>query len=480
MPILETYKSNSKNGKSRIQRMFGPNEFILFLPEIKEFLENKDFTAIKDLLKSIHSIDIAEGWERLQPQEKILIFKLLTSRKAVEVFEDLRFAEQSYLLNNLDNTEVAPILNEMAPDERADLFKELSQKVKKKLFSLMKKEEVEDVQQLLNFEEDTAGSLMTTDFLSLKKDMTARQAILWLQETHKSQSAYHFYHLYVLDEQRRLLGILDLDTLITAPPDILVKDIMFSPQTIKIDVDMPREEVAQKFSRYDLLDAPVVDSQDRLLGTITIDDVVDLIHQENTRQIYEIGKMQPAGGREIRYATATVRELIQRRAGWLMFLLVFDFLTGTVLKTFEHALSTVVALTFFIPMLLDTGGNAGAQTSITIIRGLAIGDVNFKNVWRVARLEVFAALCMGLIVGSVAFIRAALLQQDILLSIVVGLTMSFIVLLAIFTGITLPIISKRLGFDPAVLAGPITTSIVDIVGLIIYFKIAQFFLPILK
>jgi len=368
----------------------------------------------------------------------------------------------------------------MAPDERADLFKELSPKVMKKLFSLMKKEEVEDVQRLLSFKENTAGSLMTTDFLSLRKDMTARQAITWLQEASKTRSVYRFHHLYVLDEQRRLLGFVDLDTLITAPPDILVKDIMFSPQMIKIHVDTPRQEVAQKFRRYDLLDAPVVDSEARLLGVITIDDVVDLIHRENTRQIYEIGKMEPRGGQEIRYATATVRELVQRRAGWLVFLLVFDFLTGTVLKTFEHALSTVVALTFFIPMLLDTGGNAGAQTSITIIRGLATGDVNFKNVWRVARLEVLAALFMALIVGVVALIRAVMLQQQVLVSVVVGLTMAFIVLLAIFTGITLPFISKRLGFDPAVLAGPITTSIVDVIGLIIYFKIAQLFLPILK
>ncbi len=478
MGVLETYKTNSK-GKT-IQRGFGPNEFILFLPEIKEFLAKKDLASLKNLLKDIHSIDIAEGWERIESPEKIIIFKLLTSKKAIEVFEDLRFNEQSYLLNNLDNAEVSPILNEMASDERVDLFKELSPKVIKKLFSLMKKEEVEDVQQLLGFEEETAGGLMTTDFLSLKKDMTARQAIIWLQETRKSQSAYHFYNLYVLDDQRRLIGLVDLDTLITAPPDILVKDIMFSPQSIKIDADMPKEKVAQKFSRYDLLDAPVVDSQDRLLGVITIDDVVDLIHQENTRQIYEIGKMQPAGGHEIRYATTTVRELIKRRAGWLVLLLVFHVFSGWILKNFEHALSTVVALAFFIPMLLDTGGNAGAQASITIIRSLATGDASFKNIWSIAKLEVIASLIMSIIVGLVAFLRAYWLETEILLSLVVGITMMTIVLVAILTGLSLPFLSKRLGLDPAALAGPITTTIVDVVGLIVYFKIAQFFLPILR
>lgn len=478
MPVLENYKTNPRGKTS--QRAFGPNEFILFLPEIKEFLANKDFTSLKDLLKKIHSIDIAEGWRRLEPQEKVIIFKLLSSKKTVEVFEDLRFVEQSYLLRNLDNARVAPILNEMAPDERVDLFKELSPKVIKKLFSLMKKEEVEDVQQLLTFQEDTAGSLMTTDFSSLKKDMTARQAILWLQETHKSESAYHFYHLYVLDDQRRLIGFVDLDTLITAPPDILVRDIMFSTQTIKINVDTARQEIAGKFSRYDLLDAPVIDSEDKLLGVITIDDVVDLIQEENTRQIYEIGKMQPAGGREIRYATATVREIIKRRSGWLILLLVMHVFSGWILKNFEHALSTVVALAFFIPMLLDTGGNAGAQTSITIIRSLAIGDASFKNIWRIARLEVISSLLMSFIVGLVAFLRAYWLETDILLSLVVAITMMAIVLVAILTGFSLPFLSRRLGLDPAALAGPITTTVVDITGLIIYFKIAQFFLPVLR
>ncbi len=477
MSARESHKTNIK-GKGR--RTFGPNEFILFLPEMKEFLNNKRFASLKDLLISIHSIDITEGWQRLEPQEKIVIFKLLSPRKAIEVFEDLRFDEQENLLNNLANTEVAPILNEMAPDERADLFKELSPKVMRKLFSLMKKEEVEDVQQLLSFDEGTAGSLMTTDFLSLKKEMTARKAIIWLQNAYKSQFSYQFFHLYVLDEQRRLIGFVDLNALITAPPDILVRDIMFSPQTIKIDVDTAEEEVAQKFSRYDLLDAPVVDSGDKLLGVITIDDVVDLIQEENTRQIYEIGKMQPAGGQEIRYADATVWELIKRRAGWLVLLLVLHVFSGLILKNSEHALSTVVALAFFIPMLLDTGGNAGGQTSITIIRSFATGDANFKNIWHIARLEIITSFIMSVIVGVVAFLRAYWLQSELMISIVVGATMMAVVLVAIFTGLALPFISKRIGLDPAALAGPITTTIVDVAGLIIYFKIAQVFLPALR
>jgi magnesium transporter len=461
-------------------RQFGPNECILLLPEIKEFISSKRFNELKELLKRMHSIDIAEGWQSLEPQEKILTFKLLSLKKAVEVFEDLVFDEQSHLINNLDNAEVGSILNEMAPDERVRLFKDLSPKVHKKMISLMKKEEVDDLTRLLTFKENSAGNIMTTEFVSLRKEMTAKQALIRIQESQKSANAKSIYSVYITDDERHLLGSVSLQALLAAPPDILLRDIMSDTEFVKVSVDEHKEEVATRFSRYDLLDAPVVNAQGQLIGIITIDDVVDLIHRQTTREIYEIGKMEAGGGEEIRYARANVSELVRRRAGWLILLLVFDFLTGTVLKTFEHALSSVVALAFFIPMLLDTGGNAGAQTSITIIRGLATGDVTFKNIWRVAKLEIITALYMGCIVGTVAFLRAVLLQQDFALSIVVALTMFSIVLLAIFTGISLPFISKRVGLDPAVLAGPITTSVVDIIGLIIYFKIAQLFLPVLR
>lgn len=472
-----TQISPPRNHNGRHHYIGRPNSFALFLPEIKEFLLQKDFQQLKELLKGIHSMDLAEGWTKLEPQEKIIVFRLLSAKKAVEVFEDLRFQEQSHLLNNLDNQEAASVINEMAPDDRARLFKDLKPKVVRKLFAVMKKEEAEDVRKLLTFKEGMAGSIMTTEFVELKKSMSARQGLVHLQETYKAGQNPNLYSVYVTDDEHKLVGGLSLQMLISAPSDILIKDIMSDVDLVKIDCHMFKEDVAAKFSKYDLFDAPVVDDENRLLGIITIDDVVDLIHKEATKEMYEIGKMHAKGGEEIRYATATVKELVRRRAGWLVVLLAFDFLTGTVLKSFEHALGSVVALAFFIPMLLDTGGNAGAQASITIIRGFATGDVHWKNVWKVARLEAFASIVMGLIVGAVAFLRAMMLQKDFFLSLVVGSTMTLVVLLAIATGICLPLVSKRLGMDPAVLAGPITTSVVDIVGLIIYFNIAKMFLP---
>lgn len=456
------------------------NIFALFLPEVKELLKEKRFQELKELLKKINSMDLSDGFKNLEPQERVLVFKLLSTKKAVEVFENLRFNEQSFLLNNLANEEVSQILNEMAADERVKLFKDLPEKVIKKFFSLMKEEEVNDVKKLMSFRVGTAGSLMTTDFVELKKDMSARRAILKIQEHQRAGEIRNVYSAYVTDEEHRLLGGVSLQMLLSAPPDIPIKDIMSSVELIKVNVDLDDEEVAKIFTKYGLSDLPVVNGDNRLVGIITVDDIVDLIHKEATKDIYEIGKMSVGKDEDISYARSTAASLVKRRAGWLIALLIFDFLTGTVLKTFEHALGSVVALTFFIPMLLDTGGNAGAQTSITLIRGFATGDVNFKNVLRVVRMEFISALIMGFIVGVVAFLRAYFLQQELLLAVVVGLTMCFIVLLAIATGIILPILSKRVGLDPAVLAGPITTSIVDVVGLIIYFKVAQFILPVLR
>ncbi len=451
----------------------------LFVPEMQKLLSEKNFSEVKSLLSKIPSVDVAERWSHFSEEERLLIFKLLSTRRAVECFESLKFEDQSYLLDNLDNRAISDVLNEMAPDDRANLFRDLPLKVIKKLFRLMKKEEVEDVRELMTYEEGIAGAIMTTDFIELKKEMTTRSAILKLQDTLSFDDDLDLTSVYVTSQEHRLLGVVELQDLIKAPPDMLIKDIMESTDFIKINEYAPDEEVAQIFKKYDLIKAPVVDENEELVGIITIDDIVDVIEREATKEIYEVGKMTPGEGELISYAKTSVRELVRRRAGWLVFLLIFDFLTGTVLKTFRSTLSTVVPLVFFIPMLLDTGGNAGAQSSITVIRGLATGDVTFDNIKRVIKLELISALMMGFIVGLVAFVRAVLLQHQLLIALVVGLTMFLIVLLAICTGISLPLISKKLGLDPAVLAGPITTSVVDVVGLIIYFKVAQSILPVL-
>ncbi|MFC1566507.1 magnesium transporter [bacterium] len=455
------------------------NVLALFLPELKNLLREKSFVQVKELLVRIHAMDLAEGFLNFSEHEKIFIFRLLDSEKALELFESLRFEDQSFLLNNLANQEISQILNEMASDERVDLFQELSPKVVNKFFSLMRKEEVDDVKTLIEYPDGTAGSVMTTEVVILKPDMNCRDALLKLQQEQKAGTSEHIYVSYVINDKKRLIGAVDLQDIVIASPHTTIKDVMTSIEAIKVYDETDTQEVAKLFSKYDLINVPVVNANKEFMGVVVFDDIVDLIQNESTKEIYELGKMHIEEGEDIKYKNVTGFGLLKRRAGWLLFLLVFDFLTGTVLKSFEHALSSVVALSFFIPMLLDTGGNAGAQVSVTIIRGLAIGDVDDNNVWEIIKKETIAAICMSVFVGLVASLRAYLLQGDPMVALVVGSTMSLIVLLAVSTGIFLPLFSKRIGLDPAVLAGPITTSVVDIIGLIIYFNIAIRLIPAL-
>ncbi|MDR0677035.1 MAG: magnesium transporter [Elusimicrobiota bacterium] len=452
----------------------------LLLPEIKDLIRMKKFWELRELLTKIHYMDIAEKFEEFDDNEKIIIFRLLNEYTAIEVFESLAFGEQNFLLKNLKNIEISDLLNDMSSDERVDLFQELSQEDMNKLFSLMKKEEVEDVKTLLKYPDGTAGSLMTTDFVKMSPNITTREALFQLQEDLKAGDSEHIYSSYICDENSILLGAVDLQQLVKNGHSTILKDIMTDTNNIKVNALAEGKIVADIFTKYGILSIPVVDTQNKMLGMIVFDDIVDLIEENNTKEIYELGKMHIQDGEEIKYSNSNSFDLLRRRLGWLLFLLIFDFFTATVLKNYEIALSKVVALSFFVPMLLDTGGNAGAQVSVSIIRGLALGDVTLKNCWSIIKKEVIASLLMSLFVGIVAFIRAYLLQKSFSISFVVGSTMSLVVILAVLTGIALPILSKKIGLDPAVLAGPITTSIVDIAGLLIYFNIAIRLLPDLK
>ncbi|MCP4481685.1 MAG: magnesium transporter [bacterium] len=450
------------------------------LPKIKKLLKERKFLALKELLVKIHPIDIAETFHEFENNEKIFVFRLLLKDTSIEVFEALPFEAQSFLLDNLQNIEVSEILNDMAPDERVDLFQELNMEEMNKFFNLMEKEEVEDVKSLIHYEEGTAGSLMTTEVVKLEPEMSAKDALIKLQAELKAGDSEHIYSSYVCDHEGCLLGAIDLQDLVTSKPSTPVNEIMTNIDNFKLDPNTEDEKVAELFVKYDLLNVPIIDENNRLLGAVVFDDIVDMIRQESTKEIYELGKMHIEEGEEVSYESSSSFDLLRRRAGWLLFLLVLDFLTGTVLKTYEGALSRVVALSFFIPMLLGTGGNAGTQVSVSMIRGLATGDVNFENAWKIIKKEFFAALWMSLFVGIIAFLRAYLLQGEFIISCVIGGTMIVITILAVSTGVFLPLLAKKLKLDPAVLAGPVTTSLVDILGLIIYFNIAMFFLPALQ
>ncbi|MFQ3675894.1 MAG: magnesium transporter [Endomicrobiia bacterium] len=454
--------------------------WILFLPEIKQLIAEKNFFELRHILSDLQPMDLAEGFKELSKEEKLIVFRLLKFNKAIALFEDLDSEEQVFLIENLDTNPLEKLLEDMPTDEKTKLIKKLPDRVKKKLLHMLKKEDLNVVQSTLNYEPDTAGAVMNTYFIPLSPNMTVKQCIEKIHSLAKFRKYSSLHAFYVVNEEGKLLGGISLRKLIAAPSDMKISEIMGSVNFIKVSAVTPLEEVAKMFAKYDLIIAPVIDEEDRLIGIITVDDVIDIINAINTKQIYSVGKMSAEEGEEIKYSAATPLYLVKRRIGWLIFLLVVNFLSGNILKTFESALTAVVALTFFIPMLLDTGGNAGSQTAVTIIRSFATGDVNFNNIWKVVKLELLSGSLLSIALGFVAFSRAYLIGEGILLSITVALSMIAVIFLATFSGLVLPILSKKIGIDPALSSAPIITTIVDVGALIIYFKIAQMILPQLK
>lgn len=450
--------------------------FALFLPEISELLREKNYGELKKSLKEVPPVDLAEGWSQLSLPDRNVIFHLLDKRRTIEVFEDLSFGDQKILINSLESQELGEVLDEMSTDERADLFEELPEKMVKKLFSVMKKEEVEDVKDLLTYEEDTAGGLMTTEFVELRKDMTARQAILKIQESFRRYYGETIQDVYIINAEHRLIGGLSLQALIASPPDILLKDIMSPVQVIKINVNMDQEEVAKVFSKYDLLSAPVVNGENRLLGIITIDDIVDVIEKEATEDIYGMGKISRVERvAEIDYGEASAFTLVKSRVIWLFILLLIGtFVSGRLLKGYAGMLQSVIALAIFIPMMMDSGGNAGAQSLAMVVRGLATGEVTPDQLWKIVKKEILAGLMSGILMGVIAMFGVFVLQGfNLNLAFAVGFSLAMVVTVATVTGAFLPLIFKRLGFDPAVAASPFITTTVDATCLIIYFEVAK-------
>ncbi|MBI4436130.1 MAG: magnesium transporter [Candidatus Omnitrophica bacterium] len=447
----------------------------LFLPEIKELLEKKDFPQLKDFLKKVPSLDLAEGFKSLSLTEKILVFKLLSAQKAIELFENLRFEEQSLLLNNLANEEVSQVLNEMSADQRVKLFKDLPQRVVKRLFGMMRKEEVEDVRRLLSYREGTAGAFMTTDFIELKKELTAKNAILRLQEGRKAgQAQQDIYSVYVTDDEHRLTGTLSLQELLLAAPDMPIRDLMSPAELIKITHDMPREEVAKWFSKYDLLDVPVVDEADRLLGIITIDDIVDVIQQEATE---DIAKM--AGTKAEDIAARSTFRIARLRLPWLITTLIGELVVSVIIKHYEFTLSKIVALASFLPLIAAMGGNVGAQSATIVVRSLATGHIQQKDMARTVFKEFRVGVLLGVCYGIVLAVMAFSLYGDrfeLFFPIVVGLGMCTSMIVASTAGAAEPFVLSRFGVDPATATGPLITTTTDLVSTSAYLVLATWIL----
>ncbi len=434
--------------------------------EIKELLKKGEFLAVKEHL-NLHPVDIAELMRTLDREEKIIIFRLLPKDEAVEVFEHLDIDEQSELLEGFTDKKILALVNDMSPDDRARLFDELPAKVVKKLLSQMSREEWLATSVLLGFKEGTAGRIMTPEYVSLKKDMTVNDALRWIRTYGHNKET--IYYLYVVDDTRRLIGVVSLKDLVLADGNTKIVDLM-DTEVIKVYTEDDQEKVAEVIKDYDLIAVPVVDKEDRLVGIITVDDIVDVIEEEATEDILRMGGVEMA---DRGYFKSSIVSNISRRIVWLLFVMIMSTLTGNVIMNYERVLESMVILAAFMPVLTGTGGNAGSQSSAVVIRGLATGEVEIRDAIKVLLREVVTSIGLGVVLGCVAFVWAYYLQGLWSVALVVGLSCVAIVMFSTALGTSLPILFKKMGFDPAFISTPFLTTASDITALLIYFNIAK-------
>lgn len=439
----------------------------VILPDVLELIDNKQFDALKSVVSDLFPQDIAELIEDMENGNKGILFRLLPKDLAIEVFEHLAHPEQEDLLLSFSNTRIKEILEEMSPDDRTTLLEELPAKIVKKWIALLSPEDRAIVNKLLNYPEESVGRLLTPDFVDLRIWMTAQQATDRIRRIGLDKETV--FYLYVLDEKRTLKGVVSLKKLVLAAPETSVKDLMFE-DFVAVYAREDQEEAANLVQKYDLLALPVLDSEDRLVGIVTIDDLMDVLEEEVTEDFHKMAAITPLAEE---YLETGVLRLMSRRVIWLILLLFTGGISSSILKLYSETIEVVVSLTFFIPMLLGTCGNTGTQSATLVIRGLATGEIESEDIFHVIKREVFVGLLLGCVLGVFGFLRVYISQQNFWLSLSTGLTFLCALMAATLAGSSLPLIFEKLKLDPAVLAGPSITTIMDVLGLIIYFEMAK-------
>jgi magnesium transporter len=389
------------------------------------------------------------------------------------VYEHLDSSVQQSLVEEFKNQEVRDIVEKMSPDDRARLFDELPAKIVRRLLKQMSPSERQATSLLLGYEPDTAGRIMTPEYISLKEHFTVTQALDRIRSlAHITETVYS---LFVTDAARHLSGILSLRDLVVAQPEQTIGDIM-TRDVVFVHTSTDQEEVARTIQRYDFLAIPVVDSERRLVGIVTVDDVIDILEQETTEDIYALGGLQADGDN---YFQMNLFRVARQRVLWLLVLLFTNTLTSGVIRANQNILEQVVSLAMFIPLLIGTGGNVGAQSSTVVIRGLNMDKIQTGGAWRIIRREAVAGVLLGSMLGAIVTIGAYLLQGDWVVAIAVGFSLIVISTLASVSGASLPILFKSFGFDPALMSAPFITTSVDVLGVLIYFNVARLLLFLL-
>ena len=448
-------------------------EEIKDLDVIRELLETKQYTTLRQKVADMNTADVAAVMEEMEEEELLKIFRILPKSMAADVFSYLEVDNQQMIITSLSDKEAANIINNLMADDATDLLEEMPANVVKKLLANASAETRRDINHLLRYPEDSAGSIMTVEYVDLKENMTVQDAIARIRQVGVDSETINI--CYVLDSKRTLVGTVALRYLLISPPDAVIGEMMHE-NVIFINTMMDQEEVARQFQKYDFAAMPVVGNENRLVGIITVDDIVDILQEEATEDIEKMAAIVPT---DKPYMKTGVFETWKKRIPWLLLLMISATFTGSIITSFEDALSVCVILTAYIPMLMDTGGNAGGQASVTIIRGLSLDEIEFADIFKVIWKEARVAILCGLTLAAANFVKLLVFDKvTIPVAAVVCLTLMAAVLIAKIVGCILPMLAKKIGFDPAVMASPFITTIVDALSLLIYFRIATLVLHI--
>ena len=441
--------------------------------EIKELIERNKLLELCEYLQELNSVDVANQLMDLEDEELVLVFRVLPKDIAAEVFSYLDKDSQQHIVESITDREVTQIVDKLFLDDTVDFIEELPANVVKKVIRNTSPQKRELINQFLQYAQYSAGSIMTIEFVDLKAYMTVKEAINHTRKTGTTKETLET--CFIIDQARHLLGSVTLKDLILSEDDMIIEDIM-DTNLISVQTSVDQEEVAHLFKAYDLVTMPVVDKENRLVGMITIDDVVDIIEQENTEDFQKMAAMAP---NEEPYLKTPVLSLAKHRIIWLLVLMISATVTGRIIQGFEEVIQSVVILASFIPMLMDTGGNAGSQSSTLIIRGLALGEITTHDYLKVMFKELRVGSVVAIVLSVVNFLRIYFIEHvEFMVGITVCASLIFTVILAKVVGSILPIIAKKLKFDPAIMASPLITTIVDAFALIVYFMLARTLLGI--
>jgi len=441
--------------------------------ELMELLENKRMKDLKARLDDMNEADAALFLQTLPEKEMAMVFRILSKEHAAEVFACMEIDEQELIINSVTDKELSNIIEELYVDDAVDLMEELPANVVMRIMKNATSETRDLINQFLKFPENSAGSIMTAEFVDLKRDMTVKDAFDRIRKIGEDKET--IYTCYVTSKDRKLLGVITVREMLLSPYEAVIGEIM-DDNVISATTTDDQETVAKMFNRYDFIALPVVDRENRLVGIITVDDAIDVLEEEATEDIEKMAAITPS---DKPYLKTGVFETWRARVPWLMLLMISATFTGLIISSFESALSRFVVLTAFIPMLMDTGGNGGSQASVTIIRSMSLGDISFSDLFKVIWKEIRVALLCGLTLAATNFFKLMFLDKvGLYVAAVVCTTLVATVFFAKLVGCIMPMLAKKIGFDPAVMASPFITTIVDALSLLIYFRIATVVLKI--